>query len=30
MWFRLLLSGKPADPDHIETLLHALLTGLKP
>jgi AcrR family transcriptional regulator len=30
MWFRLLLSGKPADPDHIGTVLDALLAGLTP
>jgi AcrR family transcriptional regulator len=30
MWFRLLLSGKPADPQHIETVLDALLAGLTP
>jgi AcrR family transcriptional regulator len=29
-WFRLLLAGKPADPNYIDTVLDALLAGLTP
>jgi AcrR family transcriptional regulator len=30
VWFRLLLSAEPADPDYIQSAFEALLTGLTP
>jgi AcrR family transcriptional regulator len=30
LWFRLLISGKPADPDYLDSALDALLAGLTP
>jgi AcrR family transcriptional regulator len=30
VWFRLLLSGEPADPERIDATLNTLITGLRP